>query len=207
MLALSHHDLGECNRCTHIWHSELHPSSSMKVGTPAFPCPFPCHCRPTPTLSELTLGWHIQNRSKHYISIENSLGSSSKWGCLTGFCFWTGMYMGLPTWLYGICLLMQEARIRLLGWEDLLEKEMATHSSILAWKIPWMEEPGRLYSTGLQRVRRDLVTKQQHTHTFVCNLDSILKSRDIASPKKVFLVKAMVSPVVMNGCELDYKES
>ena len=41
------------------------------------------------------------------------------------------------------------------GWKDLLEKEMATHSSILAWKIPWMEEPVRLQSMGLQRVRHD----------------------------------------------------
>ena len=39
-----------------------------------------------------------------------------------------------------------------LGWEDLLEKEMATHSSILAWEIPWMEEPGRLQSMGSQKV-------------------------------------------------------
>ena len=43
---------------------------------------------------------------------------------------------------------MQETQVRSLGWEDLLEKEMATHSSILAWEIPWMEEPGRLQSTG-----------------------------------------------------------
>ena len=42
-----------------------------------------------------------------------------------------------------------------LGREDLLEKEMATHFSILAWKFPWMEEPGRLQSTGLQRVGHD----------------------------------------------------
>ena len=42
-----------------------------------------------------------------------------------------------------------------LGWEDLLEKEMATHSSILAWRIPWTEEPGGLQSTGLQRVGHD----------------------------------------------------
>jgi len=43
---------------------------------------------------------------------------------------------------------MREAQVQSLGQEDLLEKEMATHSSILAWKIPWMEEPGRLQSTG-----------------------------------------------------------
>ena len=47
---------------------------------------------------------------------------------------------------------MWETRVQSLGWEDLLEKEMATHSSILAWKIPWMEEPGGLQSMGLQRV-------------------------------------------------------
>ena len=45
-----------------------------------------------------------------------------------------------------------ETRVQSLGQEDLLEKEMATHSSILAWKIPWMVEPGRLQSIGSQRV-------------------------------------------------------
>ena len=50
---------------------------------------------------------------------------------------------------------MQETWDRSLGWEYLLEKEMATHSSILAWKIPWMEEPGRLQSMGSQRVGHD----------------------------------------------------
>ena len=51
---------------------------------------------------------------------------------------------------------MRETRVQSLGWEALLEKEMATHSSILAWKIPWVEEPGRLRSMGLQRVRTQL---------------------------------------------------
>ena len=55
----------------------------------------------------------------------------------------------------------QETQIWSLGQEDLLEEEMATHSSILAWKLPWTEEPGGLQSLGLQRVRHDLVTKQQ----------------------------------------------
>ena len=50
---------------------------------------------------------------------------------------------------------MQEARVRSLGWEDPLEKEMATHSSIIAWRIPWKEEPGRLQSMGSQRVGHD----------------------------------------------------
>ena len=50
---------------------------------------------------------------------------------------------------------MQETRVRSLGQEDSLEKEMATHSSILAWRAPWREEPGRLQSKGLQRVGHD----------------------------------------------------
>ena len=50
---------------------------------------------------------------------------------------------------------MRETRVRSLGQEDALEKEMATHSSILAWKIPWMGEPDGLQSVGSQRVRQD----------------------------------------------------
>ena len=49
-------------------------------------------------------------------------------------------------------LAMQETWVRSLGWEDSLEEEMATHSNILAWEIPWTEEPGRLQSMGSQRV-------------------------------------------------------
>ena len=51
--------------------------------------------------------------------------------------------------------IMRETRVQSLGQEDLLEKEMATHSSILAWKIPWTEEPGRLQFMGSQRVGHD----------------------------------------------------
>ena len=54
---------------------------------------------------------------------------------------------------------MQDTQVRSLGWEDPLEKEMATHSSTLAWRIPWREEPGRLQSMGSQRVGHDLVNK------------------------------------------------
>ena len=50
---------------------------------------------------------------------------------------------------------MWETQVQSLGQEDLLEKEMATHSSILAWKIPWMEDASRLQSMGLQRVGQD----------------------------------------------------
>ena len=51
--------------------------------------------------------------------------------------------------------------VQSLDREDPLKKDMATHSSILAWEIPWIEEPGKLQSTGLQKVSHDLETKQQ----------------------------------------------
>ena len=57
------------------------------------------------------------------------------------------MVKNLPT--------VQETEVRSLGWKDPLEKEMATHSSILAWRIPWTEEPSGLQSMGPQRVRRE----------------------------------------------------
>ena len=56
---------------------------------------------------------------------------------------------------------MQKTQVQSLGWEDLLEKGMATHSSILAWEITWTEEPCGLQSMGVTRVRHDLATKQQ----------------------------------------------
>ena len=56
---------------------------------------------------------------------------------------------------------MQETGVRSPGWQDLLEKEMATHSSILTWETLWTEKPGGLQSLGLQRVRHNLETKQQ----------------------------------------------
>ena len=58
---------------------------------------------------------------------------------------------------------MQETWVRSLGWEDSLKKGMATHCSILAWRIPWTEDPGWLQSTGLQRVRHDWAA---NTHKF-----------------------------------------
>ena len=59
-------------------------------------------------------------------------------------------------------LAMQEPWVWSLGWEDPLEKVLATHSTVLAWRIPWTEEPGGLQSMGSQRVRHDWVT--EHTH-------------------------------------------
>ena len=70
-------------------------------------------------------------------------------------------------------LAMQETQVQSLGWEDPLEKRMATHSSTLAWRIPWTEEPGGLQSTGSQRVRHifslscTFMEKEMATHSSV----------------------------------------
>ena len=56
---------------------------------------------------------------------------------------------------------MQETGAQSLGWENPLEEKMATHISILAWEIPWTEEPGGLHLWGLKRVGHDIATKQQ----------------------------------------------
>ena len=77
-------------------------------------------------------------------------------------------------WNTGACLVAQmvksmPAMRQILGWEDPLQKEMATYFSILVWKIPWIEEPGRLQSLGSQRVGHDWAT---NTFTFHWNSDS-----------------------------------
>ena len=63
------------------------------------------------------------------------------------------LHTGLPWWLSGVKITtaVQETQVQSLDQEDSLEKEMATHSSILAWEIPWTEEPGGLQSMGLQK--------------------------------------------------------
>ena len=66
---------------------------------------------------------------------------------------------------------MQETQVQSLGWEDLLEKEMATHSSILAWRIPWIEEPGRLWSLESQKEKTEQLTLSlSPTLKFTCRL-------------------------------------
>ena len=62
---------------------------------------------------------------------------------------------------------MGETRVQSLGWEDPLEEEMATHRSILAWKIPWTEEPGGLQSMGPQRAGRTAHTAQHTVNHFL----------------------------------------
>ena len=64
-------------------------------------------------------------------------------------------------------LAKQGAWVQSLGWEDPLEKEMATHASILIWEIPWTEEPDGLQSMVSQRVRHDIATKQSKHRLFI----------------------------------------
>ena len=72
--------------------------------------------------------------------------------------WWEGMQSLIPRVCWGKKITIWETWVQSLGWEDPLEKETAIHSSTLAWKILWMEEPGRLPSTGSQRVRHDWAT-------------------------------------------------
>ena len=88
---------------------------------------------------------------------------------------------------------MQESWVQSLGWEDPLEEGMATHSSILVWRIPWTEEPGGIQSMGSQRIRHNRATKH--------STNNVLKSRAITLPTKVRIVKAMVFPIVMYRCD------
>ena len=91
---------------------------------------------------------------------------------------------------------MRETQILSLGWEDPLEKEMATHSSTLAWKIPWTEESGRLESMGSQRVGHDWTTLLHHmpwtlfqTRVFeTCVLVSDLDLKQLLVRFKYYLV-------------------
>ena len=75
--------------------------------------------------------------------------------------------------------IVRETWVQSLGWEDLLEKEMATHSSILAWKILWMEEPGRLQSMGSQRVGHDWATSLSLSNWYMTTGKTIALKMDL----------------------------
>ena len=114
---------------------------------------------------------HSEEHYPHY-------NTDQKW-------IWRWISLSLSEMLYAICIYaickcymtslvaqtvkrlptMWETRVRSLGWEDPLEKEMATHSRILAWKIPWTEEPGWLLSMVSQRVGQDWATSLHYTES------------------------------------------
>ena len=123
----------------------------------------PCQMSPLQLSSLLTLRkllcqW-LCEREEPFFSIHfNNFMKFSKWQ-ESPFFVWVNLPCGLPRWLSSKDSAGnaegQETQVRSLGREDPLEEEMATHSSILAWKIPWTEELGGLQSMGLQRVGHD----------------------------------------------------
>ena len=106
---------------------------------------------------------------------------------------------------------VQETQVRSLGWEDPLEKEMATHSGILAWEISWTKGPGRLQSMGLQRVGHDWAT---NTYTYLHLLHFIVILHSATCPPVVNLQKQgsctqqAYSCARMNGlpCEVEVEK-
>ena len=105
----------------------------------------------------------------------------------------------------------QETQVPSLGREDPLEKEMAAHFSTIAWKTPWMEEPGRLQSMGLQRVRHDWEALHTHTHTHThvpipdsfdyCCFFNVLKSVNVVLPTFLFfkVILCILAPLHFNS--------
>ena len=91
--------------------------------------------------------------------------SVESWGCVPSLLFTWGQTKWLASLSQMVKYLptMWATRVRSLGWEDPLEIEMATHSSILAWRIPWTEEPCRLQSMGSQRVGHNWATSLSFT--------------------------------------------
>ena len=73
---------------------------------------------------------------------------------------------------------MQEMQVRSLGQEDPLEEGMATHLSVLAWEILWTEDPGGLQSIGLQRVRHNLVTKEQQQTRAIIGVQCAVETQE-----------------------------
>ena len=149
-------------------------ANSIQFSSVAQSCPTlwdPMDCSPPgSSIHEI-----FQARILEWVAISFSRGSfqSRDWtgvSCIAGKCFYHLSHQGSPIYCYRqwfiymwfYCAVknlpaVQETQIQFLGWEDPLEKEMATHSSILAWKISWTEEPDGVQSMGSQRVRHDWV--------------------------------------------------
>ena len=99
---------------------------------------------------------------------QNSLHNISSFSpCYSVFSITYEMWTSLVAQMMKCLPTVRETRVPSLSWEDPLEKEMATHSSTLAWKIPWMEEHGRLQSVGSQRVGHDWATSLNYEIMYV----------------------------------------
>ena len=99
---------------------------------------------------------------------------------------------------------MQEMRVRSLGWKDPLEEGMATHSSILVWRIPWTEQPVRLQSMGSQKNQTQLIKKQWQLHTRVQgNRQDKFHNGEISSWEKFVFTKVSWPQVRLESGPLD----
>ena len=137
----------------------------------------------------------------------------SKWGAqlcgstMTSCCLWQKKpcwgFIQMFQWTFLVAQTVKhlpikwETRVQPLGWEPLgffLEKEMATHSSILAWKIPWMEDPGRLQFMGSQRVGHNGATSLSFTFFLSCPLSWWWHPTTLCHP---LLLPPSISPCIM----------
>ena len=101
-----------------------------------------------------------------WVSRRTFFSQDNKSGDRVGFDSDSQAWLGLPGGsVVNTSLSVQETWIRSLDWDDLMKKEMATHSSVLTWDIPWTGEPGKLQSTRSQRAGHDWATKQQQQIT------------------------------------------
>ena len=103
------------------------------------------------------LGLVLMGRARFSISLIQF--SVDGWSCVPSLLFPWVQTMGKTSTMVALMVknvpAIWETQVRSLGWEDPLEKEMTTHFTILVWRIPWTEEPGRVQSMGSQRVRHD----------------------------------------------------
>ena len=124
---------------------------------------------------------------------------STSWESSTAVCYtWASLVAQRVKHLPAV----QETRVRSLGWEDLLEKEMATHSSILAWRIPWTEEPGGLQSMGWQRVGHNWATSL----SLSCYTWRLLREwirRVLIARENIFFYFFNFVPICDDGCSLN----
>ena len=94
---------------------------------------------------------------------------------------------------------MRETWVRSLGQEDPLEKEMATHSSTLVWRIPWREEPGRLQSMGSQRVGHDWATSLTHSICHIIEIKRILLNERFPKEMVPRFLRTWLTPEIKSG--------
>ena len=119
-----------------------------------------------------------QTRLSDWTTTNQGIASATRtevWNCSDLSRIWTSMVAQTVK-----CLPMTwETQVWSLGQEDPLEKETATHSSILAWKIPWTEDPGRLQSMGSQRVGHNWVTSLSKRDMFISLWNNVLEERSV----------------------------